>query len=239
MTAIKMPYSVEDVARASTAVQVTDDEIAFARRRIADLREHCAPLHAQIAQLQADAPQEVGPDPDQVAALLADPTASPDTDVIAAAVSASRKADDVRNLTIATISQAVATIDADIAVVEEEISALDLRRAEEWFSFVNIARDYLVATFRARFIELRDSVMAPLNAIVGFRGPDGRLLSGARAAKLDGDTAVVISWYSDASGNQTERLYPVRSDQEPLPNRTVALFRASLPKVPAATPNET
>ena len=219
--------SLEDAAAANAQVEKTEQEIRLAQRRIFELGERVSPLHVQAAEVTAHPRAVIEPDQAHVDALLANPSAKLNMDAIVETIARSRQDDDVRLQTLAVINAAIGKIEGDIAEIETEIVTLKERREAEWIAFVKIARNYLSDTFKARFIELRDTVMLPLDALTQLR-IGGKDVSSLDAWRIARGTEVIIDQWIDKRFVD-ERLYPLR-DHEDDRKEYLAGFRAALRK---------
>lgn len=200
-----------NMARHSAAVQEIDDRIAGCHSRIAALNQRCEPLHQQIAELQQASPLEVGPDSAHVAALMADPEQRPDIAAITETVSAARKEEDVRQLTIATIQAAIGAFGEEIALIEQEIANLAVERQAAWLKFAKVARDDLHQLFAEHFEPLRARIMRPLDAIARLRDSGGGNLLSVREGgtkRFSHDTLIAVeSWDISRSAYSTDKLF--------------------------------
>ncbi|RQW45309.1 hypothetical protein [Novosphingobium sp. LASN5T] len=223
-----------NMARHSAAVQEIDDRIAGCHSRIAALNQRCEPLHQQVAELQQASPLDIGPDATHVAALMADPEQRPDIAAITETVSAARKDEDVRQLTIATLQAAISGFGNEIALIEQEIAALAVKRQAAWLKFAKVARDDLHRLFIERFGHLHALVMRPLDAIARLRDAEGRGLLSAKeggATRFSRDTLVAVeTWDLSGSAYYTEKLFDAgrsSSSQREVEN-AMTEFRAML-----------
>lgn len=220
--------------RASEAVAETDDRLTKARQAITQLHERAQPLRDQIAELAAEAPTPVGPSEAHIEALLADPSARPDQGEITAMISAARKQDDVRGMTIATVQAAIGRMDEEVASVQAEIDELNGLRVSQWGDFACAAGEYLSTLFLQKFEQLRDEVMMPLVALPHIRGADGKtvLPVTARVATLSFDRgAMALRRYDcDASAYVENKLFEMANYMNPDEAAgLVSRFRDALP----------
>ena len=243
-TPSKAVPALDPVALANAALVATDRELEQRRSRIQELREQMRPLLAYLNEVHARPSPDIGPDPAQVAALLADPSARPDMADITAVVSAARKTEDVRRLEAATAQAAINSIHEAITVVEGEISALRLRRTAEMLAFARLAGKHLAARFEAEFSRLRDEVMRPLLALAHLRDDGGNALPLAGEGLmvfLPNSRVRTYEWRAPQFGQgaleKTHFEAPVYMDDGEV-SALLNAFRSTLPAIVAGTLNQ-
>jgi hypothetical protein len=133
-------------------------------------------------------------------------------------------------MSVSVVEQAISQRDVEIASAQANVDRLRVERLNQWEAFVHLARTYLVATFRARFLELRHTIVDPILALSGVTRADGKPLMSVTSPHLEPDNQVAIRWYEDsASGARSETLFP-HDRYSPLDcPSAIARFRASLP----------
>lgn len=232
--------SLNQVRELNQAVIAADGRILSARREVAALETRRQPLRDRLADLEASGVVQPDLDASVVDALVADPTAEPDVDTITAAVSAARKAADVRGLQMRAIQEAIDRIGVDVAAAQARIDAAQVERQAAWVEFVVAAHGYLARKFIADFDQMRREIIEPAlamqkldmpisdgigkRAIIGFNGDNPR---------LDERMEVQVRLPS-SGGARDEYLFPYRKYEGGPGSDPIADFRNTLRVHPAS-----